>query len=43
MSEWIEWNGVAQSIKAILDGHPRWHDIACYATLVENDISEGGK
>ena len=67
--------GVAQSIKAILDGHPRWHtltacqrealhhiaskiarimngdsnyldnwhDIACYATLVEKDINEGGK
>ena len=67
--------GVTQSIKAILDGHPRWHtltacqrealhhiaskiarimngdsnyldnwhDIACYATLVENDISEGGE
>ena len=67
--------GVAQSIKAILDGHPRWHtltacqrealhhiaskiarimngdsnyldnwhDVACYATLVEKDINEGSE
>ena len=67
--------GVAQSIKAILDGHPRWHtltacqreslhhiaskiarimngdsnyldnwhDIACYAMLVEKDINEGAR
>ena len=67
--------GVTQSIKAILDGHPRWHtltacqreslhhiaskiarimngdsnyldnwhDIACYAMLVEKDINEGGE